>query len=58
MITERERFLMREAMKAGSYLQGSNLDAWLNERIDDVGHTVADRLGHDANVKFPRERKG
>ena len=48
MFTEREKFLMREAMKAGTYYR--DLDSWLNESIADGGHIVADQLSHDADL--------
>jgi len=45
-INDRERFLMREAMKAAQHY--SSLDDWLGEVIDDVGHTVEHHLSFDA----------
>ena len=46
MISEREKYLMREAMKASSFYK--NLDSWLNEVISDAGNTVEEHLDHDA----------
>lgn len=48
MITDRERFLMQEAMKAADNYDG-DLEYWLNEVIDDLGHTVEQHLSHDAD---------
>ena len=47
MITEREKFLMREAVKASEYYK--DLESWLDETIDDVGHTVEQYLDWDAD---------
>jgi len=47
MISDREKFLMREAMKSASYYP--DLDSWLKEVISDVGHTVEQHLSHDAD---------
>ena len=47
MITEREKFLMREAMHAAPFY--SDLDQWINEVISDVGHTVEQHLDYDAD---------
>ena len=47
MITDREKFLMRQAMNAAFYYE--DLDQWLNEVISDVGHTVEQNLDYDAD---------
>ena len=47
LINDRERWLMREAMKAAPYY--NDLHDWLNEIIDDVGSTVEQHLDYDAN---------
>ena len=46
LFTERELFLMREAMKAGAYYH--DLDQWLDEVISDAGHTVEQSLNFDS----------
>ena len=38
MLTEREKFLMREAMKAATNYD--YLEEWLNDVVDNPGHTV------------------
>ena len=45
-VTEREKFLMREAMKAATNYD--YLEEWLNEVVDDAGHTVEQLLDHEA----------
>lgn len=51
MLTDREKFLMREAMDQGEYYK--SLDDWLGEVISDAGHTVEQNLVHDADRLFP-----
>jgi len=46
-ITQRERFLMREAMKAAEHY--GDLEKWLSEPVDDAGHTVEQHLSYDAD---------
>jgi hypothetical protein len=46
-LADREKFLMTQAMSAGSYY--NDLGQWLGEVIDDVGHTVEQNLVYDAN---------
>lgn len=45
--SERDMFLMKEALNAGQYYE--SLGAWLDEVISDGGHIVAQHLAHDAN---------
>ena len=46
MITERERFLMREWVEVSHHYK--NLEEWLSEVICDVGCTVEQSLDHSA----------
>ena len=46
MLTEREKFLMREAMKAATNYD--YLEEWLNDVVDNPGHTVEQLLDHEA----------
>ncbi len=48
MITERERFLMQQAMAAAEYYDC--VKDWIDETIDDQGHTVAQFINHEADV--------
>jgi len=50
-LTERERFLMREAFEAGTYYP--NLTDWLNEPITEFGYTVETTIVHDADRLHP-----
>lgn len=52
MITDRERFLMREAAKVAKF--NPDIDEWLSEIIDDLGHTVEQHLSFDAD-KYERD---
>ncbi len=52
MLSEREKFLMREAMKSAEY--HTDLEEWLEEVISDSGHTVEQNLDHDANQLYPK----
>lgn len=45
--TERELFLMKAGFDAGGFY--SSFDIWLEETIDDMGHTVQQHLIYDAN---------
>jgi len=59
MITDRERFLMREAAKSSSYY--TSVDEWLKEPIDDFGQTVEQHLDVDAEqyaYKLKTEKVG
>ena len=47
MITEREKYLMQQAMHAAPFYR--DLDQWLDEVISDVGHTVEQHLSYDAD---------
>ena len=46
-ISEREKFLMRQAIEASAYYK--HVDKWLSETIIDQGHTVEMHLNFDAN---------
>ena len=46
MLTEREKFLMPEAMKTATNYD--YLEEWLNDVVDDAGHTVEQLLDHEA----------
>ncbi len=48
LITEREKWLMRHARLNAEYYD--SLEAWLDDVVDDAGHTVAMALAHDAPV--------
>ena len=48
MISERERFLMRQAMAASEYYH--SLESWMGEVIDDSGHTAEQFINHEADV--------
>mgnify|MGYP003645540713 CR=1 FL=1 len=48
MISHREKFLMREAMKAAAFY--SDLDEWLHVEVSDAGHVVEQSLNHDADL--------
>ena len=47
MLSNRERFLIREAFNAALYY--TDADLWLAETISDAGHTVEQHLEHDAD---------
>ena len=47
MITDREKFLMIQWGKCHEYY--GELNQWLNEVIDDMGHTVEQNLSYDAD---------
>ena len=49
MLTEREKFLMREAWSTGLSGTYRDLDQWLPDPIDDVGHTVEHHIDWDAD---------
>jgi hypothetical protein len=55
MITDRERWLMRQAVGATTYYK--SIDDWLDEVISDSGHTVADHLDYDAD-HLPPSKEG
>ena len=44
--TNREMFLMRQAVKAGSFY--GDIDKWLDTVISDAGNTVSEQLAHHA----------
>ena len=45
-LTQRDRFLIREAFKAGGYYETP--EAWLGEVLNDAGNTVEQSLACDA----------
>jgi hypothetical protein len=47
MITNREKFLMIQLGKAEKYY--GTVEQWLDEVIDDAGHTVEQALSSDAD---------
>jgi hypothetical protein len=47
MITDREKFLMIQWGNTRPYYE--TVEDWLNEVIDDVGHTVEQELSYDAD---------
>ena len=47
MITNREKFLMIQWGKAEKYYE--TVDQWLDEVVDDAGHTVEQALSYDAD---------
>jgi len=48
MITEREKYLMQQAMWAAPFY--SDLEQWISEVISDSGHTVEQSLDQDADL--------
>lgn len=48
-ISDREKFLMKEAMSMSQRGYYKNLDEWLSDVIDHCGHTVEMLLSHDAD---------
>ena len=48
MLTDRELFLMREAMKAATHY-GEDLERWLCEPVSEHGHIVEHHLNADAD---------
>ncbi len=57
MLTERERFLMREAWNTSSNCFYDSFDQWLDDRIDDAGHTIEHVLVFDADRIAPKARE-
>ena len=47
MISDREKFLMQQAMDAAEYYP--DLDSWINEIIAEGGYTVEQHLSFDAD---------
>ena len=45
-LTNRDRFIIKEAFKAGSYYD--NVEQWLSEAVNDVGNIVEQSLACDA----------
>ena len=56
-LSDRDKFLMREAFKCGKAGGYTDLESWLIETIDDVGHTVEQHIAHDADSLI-KELKG
>lgn len=56
LFSERDLFLMKEAMNAGQYYE--SLEDWLGEVISDGGHTVEQHLAHDAHQKQAARAQG
>lgn len=54
--SERDLFLMLEAMKAGHHYE--SLEEWLSEIIADGGYIVAQHLSHDADKKHAARAQG
>jgi|GEM_PF-2275629 len=54
--SERDLFLMQEAMSAGHYYE--SLGDWLSEIIADGGYIVAQHLSHDADKKKAARAQG
>lgn len=54
MITEREKFLMEQAMIAGEFY--NTVDDWLADIIDDYGHTVENQLAENAEESFGKPK--
>ena len=55
-LTDKEKWLMREAFKTGASGTYKDLNQWLTEVIDDQGHTVDDYIAWDAN-RLDKEAK-
>ena len=48
-LSKRDKFLMREAFKCGYSHTYTDLDSWLLDTVDDVGHTVEQHISFDAS---------
>lgn len=48
-LSKRDKFLIEQGFEAGDSQYYEDYEVWLNDVIDDVGHTVEDHVAFDAN---------
>jgi hypothetical protein len=48
-LSKRDKFLMDEAFKCGYSHTYTDVESWLGDTIDDVGHTAEQYIAFDAN---------